>query len=374
MSSAPDLAVHLDALNDLFTRSYYSAAGYVFESQPYVVPADADVLDLLSTIRREDRRHAQLLAGVIDDLEAVPLAGAFPWWYRDLNYLSVPCLAGFVVEALREDLARYAAALAALPPSAPGARATLTAIRREKEALLARLAPVAEAARIREAAEVRARIDARKAARAARLAKEKAAKEAAKKAAGKPAAARAAVAAAAPAAAAALDPNEAGITPKERARRQMLAKRGAAAATGAPAAAPSAAAAATAPALDPNEAGISAKERARRQMLAKRGGAAAPAPAAPAPAAAPASPPAVDLPDPDEDGISPKEKARRQMLRKRAASGGAPAPAAAAATPAPAPAPAPAPVEDDLDPEEDGISPKEKARRTMLRKRRAASP
>src|SRR5688572_33105061 len=183
---------HLEVLNDLFTRAYYSAAGYVFESQPFVVPDDANLLDALSAIRREDRRHAQLLAGVIDDLEAVPLAGAFPYWYRDLNYLGVPFLAGFVAAALVEDVERYDAAIAALPAGAVGAKATLTAIRRDKEAQAAQLAPLATEARARETAATKAKIDARKAARAARLAKEKAAKEGAKKAAAKPALAKAA--------------------------------------------------------------------------------------------------------------------------------------------------------------------------------------
>ena len=31
----------------------------------------------------------------------VPEPGAFPYWYRDLNYLSVPYMADFVVETLR---------------------------------------------------------------------------------------------------------------------------------------------------------------------------------------------------------------------------------------------------------------------------------
>jgi hypothetical protein len=116
-------------------------------------------------------------------------------------------------------------------------------------------------------------------------------------------------------------------------------------------------------------------------MLKKRGGApvagaAAPAAPASAPAAAPAAAGGLD---PNEPGISPKEKARRAMLAKRggaapaavpaAAPAAAPAPAAAAAPP-PAPAAAPTPVEEDLDPDEEGISPKEKARRTMLRKRK----
>ena len=253
----------LELLNELFTRSYYSAAGYVFESQPYVVPADADALDLLSVIRREDRRHAQLLAGVIDDLEAVPLAGAFPYWHLDLNYLSVPTLALFVVSALQHDLSRYEAALAVLPAEAVGARATLMALRLEKQAHLERLTPVAAAAKEREAAATQAKIDARKSARSARLAKEKAAKDAAKRAAARPAVGKTA----APVAAAAnLDPNEPGIAPKERARRTMLAKRGGAA----PAAAQAVAAAPIAAGLDPNEPGIAPKEKARRTMLRKR--------------------------------------------------------------------------------------------------------
>src|SRR5688500_15640394 len=80
----------VEAVLDLFTRSYYSTAGYVFESQPYVVREDADLLDLLSAIRAEDRRHARLLSGVLEPFDRLPSPGAFPYWHRDLNYLSVP--------------------------------------------------------------------------------------------------------------------------------------------------------------------------------------------------------------------------------------------------------------------------------------------
>ena len=52
----------LDRLDEIFTRSFYSAAGYAFESQPYVVPEDAELLDLLTQIRAGDKRHAVTLA------------------------------------------------------------------------------------------------------------------------------------------------------------------------------------------------------------------------------------------------------------------------------------------------------------------------
>ncbi len=88
--------------------------------------------------------------------------------------------------------------------------------------------------------------------------------------------------------------------------------------------------------LDPDEPGITAKEKARRQVLrmraAKSGAtgsapppppAASAAPAPPAPVAADAPAPAPELPDPDEPGISAKERARRQVLRMRAKRDGA---------------------------------------------------
>lgn len=348
------------AMQDLFTRSYYSAAGYVFESQPYVVLEDADVLDLLSGIRAEDRRHARLLADVLEGEDQVPQPGPFPYWHRDLNYLSVPCLSGFVLEALQEDVRRYDVVLATWPSEKPAARSVLEAVRREKVSQLALLRPMSAAALEREARVVKEKIDARRKARAARLAKEKAAKDAAKKKPG--AAAPGAAAAAAPAAGAKL-------TPKERARLAVMAARGQS-----PGAAPAAAAAAPAVDLsslpDPDEPGIPPKEKAKRQMMRMRAAKGGGAPAAPAAAAAaPAPAPGADLPDPDEPGIPPKEKAKRQMMRMRAAKSAAGGAGAAAAPAAPPPPP---PVE-DLDPDEPGISPKEKAKRTMMRMRRAKS-
>ncbi|MCC7139126.1 MAG: hypothetical protein IT460_11955 [Planctomycetes bacterium] len=409
MSGAPvdSIAVVIDTrrdplrrrLDDLLTRSFYSAAGYVFECDPFAVAADDDVFRVLGPVREQDRRHAHVLGTLIERRGGVPAPGVFPWWNLDLNFLTVPALSQFVLDALHEEVGLYDATIAAWPADDVEGRAALGAIRAEKARQVAELRPVVAAALAREAEGYKTKAAQVKKVRDARIAKEKAAAEAARKAkqAGKPGAAPAA-ATAAPAASSAPavigDPNEPGISKKEKGRRALLRIRqrlgiaGPKLPTAAAAAAPSsAAAAAAAPvaaapaaasgaALDPNEPGISPKEKARRKMLQLRGPAAAatpapaaaPAPAAPAPAAAP-------MLDPDEPGISPKEKARRKMLQLRAASGAAPvpsAPAAAAAAPPPAAPTAPAveALPADLgDPNEPGLSPKEKARRTMARLR-----
>jgi len=395
-------------LDDLLTRSFYSGAGYVFESDPYVVAEDADVLEKLTVIREQDRRHAHVLATLIAARGGVPSPGVFPWWNLDLNFLTVPTVAVFVVGSLREELGLFDTLIAHWPADDEEGRAALRVIRAEKARQVDDLAPAVVAAQAREAETHVAKAASVKKTRDARVAKQKAAAEAAKKAkavVGKPGASPAAAAAAPVAAAASAeigDPAEPGINKKEKGRRALLRIRKklglpmsllagksapAPASPGAvaPAAAPVAAAAPAAPAaavlLDPGEPGISPKEKAKRQMLKVRAASGAPAPAtapAPVPPSAPAPAPAdaaTALLDPNEPGISPKEKAKRQMLKLRAASGavasGAPsAPVAAATAPAPAAAPAVESLPADLgDPNEAGISPKEKARRQMARMR-----
>jgi hypothetical protein len=319
-----------ERLSDVFTRSFFSAAGYVFESQPYVGPDDTELLEAFTAIRREDQRHARMLAGILDRVDAVPETGAFPYWYWDLNYLTVPFLGAFVLGAIEQDVKLLDDLLATWPDKKLAGRASLEAIRRDKRAWIERLkAPVA-AARVREAASYRAAADEARQQRKAKAAKAKAA--------------------AAPKAAAAA-PTEKKLTPKERARQAVMRLRG-----HATPAAPAAAGVDVSHLPDPDEAGISPKEKAKRQMArmrAQKAGVAAPA-AAPAPAAS-------ALPDPDEPGISPKEKAKRTMMRMRAQQAGG----GAAAAPAPAAPPAPA----LLDPDEPGISPKEKARRQIAKVR-----
>lgn len=333
------------ALDDLLTRCFYSAAGYVFESDPYVVPEDDELLRALGSIREDDRRHAHVLGALVQGLGGVPGTGVFPWWNLDLNYLTVPCLGRFVVDAIEHEIGLYASLIAKWPAEDAGARAALESILSDKQGHVAALRPVVLAATKREEDEGKAKIQAIKNARNARLAKEKAAKEAAKKAA---AAAKAApgskvAAVAVKPAAGLLDPKEPGISSKEKGRRTVLKMRAAMgigapvavsdaapAAGSAPAAAPAPAAPAAGALLDPNEPGISPKEKAKRQ-IAKQRAAAAPAAAiavaaAPAPAAAPpasvvvpdAAPLSADLGDPDEPGLLPKEKARRQIARMRA--------------------------------------------------------
>jgi hypothetical protein len=356
-------------LSDLLTRSFYSGSGYVFESEPYVLAEDDDLMQAFAAVRADDRRHAHVLGTLLQARGAVPQPGVFPWWNLDLNYLSVPCLSRFVARSIEEETRLFEALLSEWPSGDAPGRAALEWILSDKKAHLARLRPLSEAALAREGAEAKRKIDAVKTKRTARIAKEKAAAEAAKKA--KAAGAKGAVPAAKPTAAPAAaigDPNEPGISSKEKGRRFVLRAR-ASKGVGAPAAAPVAAAAAVAPAAadlgDPNEPGISPKEKAKRQMARMRaaqgGGTSTPA-AAPTPS----GPAAADLGDPNEPGISPKEKARRQMARMRAAQGGA----APAAAPAPASPRAPAPAVEDLgDPDEPGISPKEKARRQVARMR-----
>lgn len=369
-------------LDELLTYAFYSGAGYVFESDPFVVPEDAELLDLFKAVREDDRRHAHVLGTLIAAREGVPQPGVFPWWNLDLNYLTVPCLSRFVIESLEHEVRLYRGLIDAWSNDDPAGKAALEWILADKQGHLGKLRPASAAAVEREAKAYKSAIDALKARRTAKAAKAKAAAEAAKKA--KAAAAKPAPAAAPKAAAQAAvlkDPKEPGISSKERGRRTVLKMR---AAAGVSAPAPAAAAGAVPPAAapapaadlgDPDEPGITPKEKARRKMARLR---AAQAPAAPAaPAAAPAAAPVVaDLGDPDEPGISPKEKAKRKMARMRAAQ----APAAPAATPAAAPpaapaaAPAPAPVVEDLgDPDEPGISPKEKAKRKVARMRRQAA-
>ncbi len=328
-------------LNDLFTRSYYSATGYVFESQPYVTDGDQDVLTSLRDARRQERSHARMLAQIIESLDRVPEPGAFPYWHRDLNYLTVPYLAGFVIGALEDDVVRYENALADLPANMGLARTMLQSIRAEKLAVLDELRPLAEEAQAREAKAYADEIAAVKKTRMDRLAKEKAAKEAARKAKSGASAAVAGMP----------DPDEPGISNKEKARRTVMRMRAIKSGAAAPAAADPAAGM-----PDPNEPGISNKEKAKRTMMIKRA-------RAKGAAAAPAADPAAGLPDPNEPGISNKEKAKRTMMIKRArAKGAAAAPAAAPADPA-----AGMP-----DPDEPGISNKEKAKRTMMIKRARA--
>ena len=65
-------------LDDLLTRCFYSGAGYVFESDPHVVPEDDEVLKTLASIREEDRRHAFVLGALVQSLGGVPSPGRSP--------------------------------------------------------------------------------------------------------------------------------------------------------------------------------------------------------------------------------------------------------------------------------------------------------
>ncbi|MCP5068073.1 MAG: hypothetical protein GY946_16040, partial [bacterium] len=205
----------ITALNTVFTRAYYSATGYLFESQPYMVEDDEEVLTILAGVRRTERQHSRMVAQVLESLDRVPEPGAFPYWYRDLNYLTVPYMANFVIESIEHDIQYFDQTLALMPPHLGLARTMLQSIRAEKMAMLEELRPAAKAALEAEAAAYAAEAAALAVARKDRLAKEKAAKEAARKARGGAASAVAGMA----------DPDEPGISNKEKAKRTMMRKR-----------------------------------------------------------------------------------------------------------------------------------------------------
>ena len=381
------------ALARVFSRSYYSAAGYLYESRPFLTAADASLMDDVRALRMDDRRHALLLAQLVEAYDEVPEPGVFAYWYRDLNYLTLPYMMGFLCEATQDDIATIDEALTHFGASHRLVETTLRTVRHDKVERLALLQPLAEEAAKRETADYAAGTAALNKARADRLAAEKAARDAKRGKKGKAGAAptmsiydvkvdEAAAVKGLP------DPFEAGVSMEERAKRKIArlaairaAKRKVIAAS-APAAAiqvdPSTVqvdeAAIIAKLPDPFEAGVSMEERTKRKVarlkavkdakiqkareMASAGGSAA--------AAAEITPQSLGMADPAEEGISPKEKAKRQIQFMRAkkkaekeqAAGGA-APAAAGPDLSPA-------ALGVADPDEPGIDNKEKGKRRVL--------
>ena len=316
-------------LNRLFSRSYYSAAGYVFESQPFLTDADLQVMNRLADVREDDRQHALLLAGLTEMYDLVPEPGAFPYWHRDLNYLTAPYMAGFVVESLEDDIALYREAIDAFPDDMRVAHTALRTILREKETVLTELRTVAQVAKEREAASYADAIATVKKARADRLAAEKAAKAAARK---KKTAKPVKITLDYDPTENMPDPHESGISMEENARRKIARLKAvkeamAKAAAGAGAAASGPVYVDLSKFPDPAEPGISMEENAKRKIARlralKEAGPSAIAGKPPAGAAAPSgaasrSDDNFGLPDPNEKGISSKERAKRTMMIKRA--------------------------------------------------------
>lgn len=247
----------LERLNQLFSRAYNSVAAYMLESEPYVVPADRELLALFKGVADEDARYARAYAGLLDARDRMPQAGAYALWYRDLNYLGVPYLATILIDVLQEDVRLLDAAIQAWPSGeAAAALDLLQAIRGERLASIGRLEKPTAEAQEREGAAYAAERDAARKAReayAAAHAPQAPARPAPKKAAPKK-----------PAATKAESAPAAELSPKEKARQKILEMRAKqAAATAEPAAA-------STDTLDPEEEGISKKEKARRQIMRMR--------------------------------------------------------------------------------------------------------
>ncbi len=62
----------------------------------------------------------------------VPGPGVFPFWNLDLNFLTVPTVSQFVVDALHEEIGLYDLLIARWPAGDDDGRAALRVIRDEK--------------------------------------------------------------------------------------------------------------------------------------------------------------------------------------------------------------------------------------------------
>ena len=172
----------LDGLHEMFSRSFQGAAEQILASQPYETDADAPLMAALQELRQREHGHALALAVLIDGCGAVAKAGAFAYWHLDINYLSVPHAANFVVDALADDLAKLAALLERCPDDAPGVADVLASIRREKAEQHTALAAQVKDALARETAAYREEAATARASRERIAARKKAAEDARKQA------------------------------------------------------------------------------------------------------------------------------------------------------------------------------------------------
>lgn len=97
----------LDALNQAFSQKYLSLAHYILEAQPYVREGEEPLLSALAVTAAEDKRLADRLAEIIQELEGIPQIATYSPDVANLNYLALGYLAGLLIQTLEEQLVHY---------------------------------------------------------------------------------------------------------------------------------------------------------------------------------------------------------------------------------------------------------------------------
>ncbi len=93
----------LTALNAAFSAKYYSLAQYVLDASPYVRPGEEKLLREIRLVATCDRRLADQLAQVIEQLEGVPQLTVIDSSVAYLNYLSLQYLSGVLLQGLQKQ-------------------------------------------------------------------------------------------------------------------------------------------------------------------------------------------------------------------------------------------------------------------------------
>jgi len=132
-NEAKEREMAVDMLNQAFTDRYQSVAQYILESQPYVGPGDAALLENIKAIAEFDRREAERLADLIESHEGIPQCLApYPHDIAEMNYLALPFLAGVLAGKLEQQANRYQASVSRLrntPQAADALSALIIALR-----------------------------------------------------------------------------------------------------------------------------------------------------------------------------------------------------------------------------------------------------
>jgi bacterioferritin (cytochrome b1) len=93
----------LTTLNAAFSAKYYSLAQYALDASPYVRPGEENLLREIKLVAACDRRLADQLSQVIEDLEGVPQLSVIDSSLAHLNYLSLQYISGVLLQGLRKQ-------------------------------------------------------------------------------------------------------------------------------------------------------------------------------------------------------------------------------------------------------------------------------
>lgn len=98
-------------LNHFQMKLFFSPAGYMQDSHPYMTDRDKKTMALVGELVQAERQQYGAVVHLIEKLDGTPITGSPDPFLAELNYLSFPFLLDLLIQETAKEIADFEARL-----------------------------------------------------------------------------------------------------------------------------------------------------------------------------------------------------------------------------------------------------------------------